>query len=156
MASYETSSTTASSPVPVRCTPQGHLVAAGRVDVVHLGVERLAQTRPDGALVVVEDELLVQVHSAATSSPNIAGTRSSAVEERVDLGGGVVRGERTRAVVAGTPNRRCSGHAQWWPDPDGDAAVVEDLADVVGVHAVDDERHRSRRARTRSLGADDA
>ena len=26
-------------------------------------------------------------------------------------------------------------------DPDGDALVVEHLADVVGVHAVDDERH---------------
>ena len=29
---------------------QGHLVAAGRVDVVHLGVERLAQTRVPRAL----------------------------------------------------------------------------------------------------------
>ena len=122
--------------------PQGHLVAAGGVDVVHLGLERVAQTGAHRALVVLEDELLVEVHQTATSSPNIAGTRSSASSERVDLAGGGVGGEagpgarlrlerpvqRPRAVVA---------------DPHGDAAVVEHLADVVGVHAVDDERHRS-------------
>src|SRR6478736_482982 len=68
---------------------QGHLVAAGRVDVVHLGLERVAQTRTDRALVVLEDELLVEVHQAGTSSPNIAGTRSSA-SRRASTSAGVV------------------------------------------------------------------
>src|SRR5206468_7947462 len=38
---------------------QGHLVAAGRVDVVHLGVERLGQPAVVRVLVVIEDDLLV-------------------------------------------------------------------------------------------------
>ena len=57
-ASYDRSRTT----VAVRVDAEGHLVAAGRVDVVHLGVERLAQARTVGPLGVLEDELLVEVH----------------------------------------------------------------------------------------------
>ncbi len=40
--------------------PDRDLVAAGGVDVVGLGVERLTQPAPDGVLVVVQDDLLVQ------------------------------------------------------------------------------------------------
>jgi hypothetical protein len=40
--------------------PEGHLVAAGGVHVVHLGLERLAEPRVLRVLVVVEDDLLVQ------------------------------------------------------------------------------------------------
>ena len=57
--------------------------------MVHLGLERVAQTHPDRALVVLEDELLVEVHQTATSSPNIAGTRSSA-SRSVSTSAGVV------------------------------------------------------------------
>ena len=39
---------------------QRHLVAAGRVDVVHLGLEGVAQALVVGVLVVVQDDLLVQ------------------------------------------------------------------------------------------------
>ena len=38
----------------------GDLVAAGRVDVVHLGLEGVAQSLVVGVLVVVQDDLLVQ------------------------------------------------------------------------------------------------
>ena len=48
------------------------------INVVDLGLERVAQARADRALVVLEDELLVEVHQTATSRPNIAGTRSRA------------------------------------------------------------------------------
>jgi hypothetical protein len=39
---------------------QRHLVAAGRVDVVHLGLERVAQALVVRVLVVVQDDLLVE------------------------------------------------------------------------------------------------
>src|SRR4029078_12940147 len=68
---------------------QGDLVAAGRVDVVHLGLEGVAQAGAHRTLVVLEDELLVEVHQTATSSPNIAGTRSSA-PRRASTSAGVV------------------------------------------------------------------
>ena len=45
--------------------PEGQLVATGRVDVVHLRLIRVAQTRMLGVLVVVQDNFLVhglQVH----------------------------------------------------------------------------------------------
>ena len=56
MASYDTSSTHAVGEVHA----QRDLVAAGRVDVVHLGLERVAQSRVVRVLVVVQDDLLVE------------------------------------------------------------------------------------------------
>ena len=91
--------------------------------------------------VVVQDDLLVhllQLHyyptpkkSRAARTPSTSAATSS----------GVLYTAKVARTVAATPKRRCSGHAQWWPDPHRHAAVVEHLPDVVGVHAVDDERH---------------
>ena len=62
-ASYEMSPTIAS-PRPrleVQVHPQGHLVPAGRVDVVHLGVERIPQPEVVRRPVVIENDLLVEL-----------------------------------------------------------------------------------------------
>ena len=44
----------------VEVDAQRHLVTTGRVDVVHLGLERVAESLVVGVLVVVQDDLLVQ------------------------------------------------------------------------------------------------
>ena len=65
MPSYDTSATLSVDQVH----PQVDLVAAGRVDVAHLDLERLAQAAPARLLVVVQDHLLVellQLHQANT------------------------------------------------------------------------------------------
>ena len=65
---------------------QGDLVATGGVDVVDLGVERLAQTLVVGAAVVVQDDLLVHrlhVHRKnllTCSSPSTSASTSPGVE----------------------------------------------------------------------------
>ena len=83
--SYETSAT----PVVHDGHTHGHLVAAGRVDVVRLGVERLPQPTPARLLVVVQDDLLVELvelHQANTprtlSSPRTSASISSVVVYR--------------------------------------------------------------------------
>ena len=59
-ASYDTSVTVCVPGLAVEVDAQGDLVAAGRVDVVHLGLERLPEPRVVRAPVVVEDDLLVE------------------------------------------------------------------------------------------------
>ena len=60
--------------------PQRDLVAAGRVDVVHLGVERLPQPAAVRVLVVVQDDLLVhrlQLHPKTLFTCSSPSTRAS-------------------------------------------------------------------------------
>ena len=56
-------------PSPSTLHPQGDLVAARRVDVVHLGVERLPQALVVRVAVVVQDDLLVQRLELHASPP---------------------------------------------------------------------------------------
>ena len=86
-ASYDTSSTTASVAGAGEVHPQGDLVAAGRVDVVHLGLERLAQPRVVRVLVVVQDDLLVEARVAGPSAHlEVRLGVLQPLDERVDLG----------------------------------------------------------------------
>jgi len=89
---------------------QGDLVAAGRVDVVHLSVERLAQARVMRPLRVLQDDLLIEVHQSAV--PNSTGTRSRAVSN-ASTSATVLYAAKLARVEAVTPIRRCSGQAQW-------------------------------------------
>ena len=111
-ASYDTSVTTASWPGAVEVHAQRHLVAAGRVDVVHLRGVRLAQPGVVRPLGVLEDDLLVEVHQTAT--PKTAGTRSSAASSAA-TSSSVLYAAKLARVVAVARNRRCSGQAQWCP-----------------------------------------
>jgi hypothetical protein len=54
--SYETSSTTVD---VLEADPQRHLVAADRVDVVHLGIEGIPQALVVRVAVVIQDDVLV-------------------------------------------------------------------------------------------------
>ena len=62
---------------------EGELVAAGRVDVVHFGLERGAQASMMRVLVMIQDDVLVhgiKVHSALpyfASSSSIPSTRKN-------------------------------------------------------------------------------
>ncbi len=71
-AAYETSETCQPRSSVVQVHPQRHLVTAGRVDVVHLGLERLPQARVVRVAVVIEDDLLVErveVHGCVITRP---------------------------------------------------------------------------------------
>ena len=95
--------------------PQRHLVAADRVDVVHLGVKRLPQPLVVGVAVVVQDDLLVQRLGCITSPPTeeALGVADS-FRQDVHLFAGVVQVERGPGA-RGHASARCSGQAQWWP-----------------------------------------
>ena len=83
-ASYETSSTTTGPVGDVHA--QRHLVTAGRVDVVHLGLERLPQPLVVGVAVVVQDDLLVEgIELGAHSGSPRKGERSEAFRAMKDM-----------------------------------------------------------------------
>ena len=145
-ASYDTSDDRAVDPA-VEVDAQGDLVAARRVHVVHLGLEGLPQPAVVRVAVVVEDDLLVQASRstvALTYLEVLLGVVRP-LDQRVDLArrrvevrrgtGGALHAEarvrRLGAVVAGA---------------DGDPPAVEQLRDVVRVHPVDLEGHRSPRS----------
>src|SRR5205814_3001310 len=89
-----------------------HLVAAQRVVVVRLEVVWKQLAEVPRALVVVEDVVAVEVvhHDSPKSSharPSEATSASTSAR--------VLYGPKEARAVAGTPSRRISGIAQWWP-----------------------------------------
>src|SRR5690242_20180736 len=95
--------------------PQRHLVAAGGIHLKRLALIRLAQPSMVGMLVVIEDHFLIQlVQSHGHSLPkNSAAWRTPAT--RRSTSSSVLYTANDARAVAAIPNRRCSGHAQWWP-----------------------------------------
>src|SRR5690606_9218307 len=93
---------------------QRDLVAAGGVDVVDLGGERLAQPGMQGALVVLHHELGVEgVQGAAHARAPKQSTVWAAPSTKASTSAVVVWTEKLARVVPCTPKRRCSGQAQW-------------------------------------------
>src|SRR4051794_401533 len=93
---------------------QRDLVAARGVDLDRLGVERLAQTGAVRRPVVIQDDLLVhllQLHQLTPKKSRAACTPSTSAA----TSSGVLYTAKVARTVAATPNRRCSGHAQWCP-----------------------------------------
>ena len=90
---------------------QGHLVAAGRVDVVHLGTEWLTQATTVRMFVVIQDHLLVHLLHPHQRTPKklwaltIASTSASTSAV-------VLYAANDARAVAATPKRRCNGQAQ--------------------------------------------
>lgn len=100
--------------------------------------------------------LLVEVHQARLPLGVESEDHRHAVEgreQRLDLGDCVVDGERG-AGRGGGPERTVQGPRAVVAHAYGHAGVVEHLAHVVGVHAVDDERDGAATGRA-DLGPDD-
>ena len=122
--------------------PQRDLVAAGRVDLVRLGVERLAQPRAVRGAVVIQDDLLVQLFELHLSITPKNSRAARTASTSASTSSGVVYTWNDARTVAAMPNRRCSGHAQWCPTRTATPRSSSTCPTSWAWIAVDDERHR--------------
>ena len=106
-----------------------------------LGVERVAHPATVRGFVVVQDRPVHLLHAHASAAPEELLRLDDGGREAVHLVEGVVGGKR-RTCRRGDAEPPVQGPRAVVSDADGDTLVVEDLTEVVRVHAVDDETDR--------------